>query len=88
MPVSPNEVSRGHQTVPVPSCRLFSPPRFSLEVEKHGGKGLAFDIKQGWDLLNPKTQEQVDRLLDKARPELLVVCPTCTHSEGWENLNQ
>ena len=69
-------------------AELFSPPRFSLEVEKHGGKGLAFDIKQGWDLLNPKTHEQVDRLLDKARPELLVVCPTCTHSGGWENLNQ
>ena len=51
-------------------AELFSPPRFSLEVEKHGGKGLAFDIKQGWDLLNPKTQEQVDRLLDKACPEL------------------
>ena len=28
-------------------AELFSPPRFSLEVEKHGGKGLAFDIKQG-----------------------------------------
>ena len=65
-------------------AELFSPPSFSLEVEKHGGKGLAFDIKQGWDLLNPKTQEQVDRLLDKACPELLVVCPTCTHSGGWE----
>jgi len=69
-------------------AELFSPPRFTLEVEKHGGKGLAFDIKQGWDLLNPKTPDQVERLLDRARPELLVVCPTCTHSGGWENLNQ
>ena len=69
-------------------AELFSPPRFTLEIEKHGGKGLAFDIKQGWDLLNPKTQDQVERLLDRAKPELLVVCPTCTHSGGWENLNQ
>ena len=26
-------------------AELFSPPRFTREVEKHGGKGLAFDIK-------------------------------------------
>ena len=69
-------------------AELFSPPRFTLEVEKHGGKGLAFDIKQGWDLLNPKTQDQVEKLLDRAKPKLLIACPTCTHCGGWENLNQ
>ena len=52
-------------------AELFSPPRFTLEVEKHGSKGLAFDIKQGWDLLNTKTQDQVEKLLDRAKPELL-----------------
>ena len=69
-------------------AELFSPPRFTQEVEQHGGNGLAFDIKQGWDLLNPKLQDTVDRLLDKACPELLIACPTCTHSGGWENLNE
>ena len=69
-------------------AELFSPPRFTLEVQKHGGKGLAFDKKQGWDLLDKNTQEHVDRLLDRAKPSLLIVCPPCTHEGGWENLNQ
>ena len=64
-------------------AELSSPPRFSLEVETHGGKGLACDIKQGWDLSGPRTQGQVDRLLVKARPELLIACPTCVqHIRG------
>ena len=69
-------------------AELFSPPRFTLEVQKHGAKGLAFDKKQGWDLLDPNMQNKVDRLLDKAKPSLLIVCPPCTHEGGWENLNQ
>ena len=63
-------------------AELFSPPRFTLEVEKHGGKGLAFDIKQGWDLLNPKTPDQVERLLDRARPELFS-CMSNLHAFRW-----
>ena len=31
---------------------------------------------------------KVDRLLEKARPKLLVVCPPYTHEGRWENLNQ
>lgn len=69
-------------------AELFSPPRFTTEAENRGLKGLAFDIKQGWDLLDPKTQDRVDKLLDRAKPQLLVACPTCTNSGGWENLNQ
>ena len=69
-------------------AELFSVPRFTKHAESKGGKGLAFDIKNGWDLLNKDTQLKVDRLLDRARPKLLVVCPPCTHEGGWENLNQ
>lgn len=69
-------------------AELFSPPRFTLEAQKHGGKGLAFDKKQGWDLLDSQTQDHVDRLLERSKPALLIVCPPCTHEGGWENLNQ
>ena len=32
-------------------AELFSVPRFTKYAESKGGKGLAFDIKNGWDLL-------------------------------------
>ncbi len=69
-------------------AELFSPPRFTIEAEKRGDKGLAFDLSNGFDLLNPKTQRLVDHILEQARPSLLVVCPTCTHEGGWENYNR
>eukprot|EP00434_Breviolum_minutum_P004560 symbB.v1.2.004023.t1/scaffold227.1/size261201/9 len=69
-------------------AELFSPPRFTLEAEKRGDKGLAFDLSNGFDLLNPKTQKTVDSILEEAKPSLLVVCPTCTHEGGWENYNR
>ena len=69
-------------------AELFSPPRFTIEAEKRGDKGLAFDLSNGFDLLNPKTQRLVDHILEQARPSLLVVCPTCTHEAGWENYNR
>ena len=68
-------------------AELFSPPRFSLEAQKRGQQGIAFDLKQGWNLLNPQTQRKVDALLDELCPELLIVCPPCTYSGGWEYLN-
>ena len=69
-------------------AELFSPPRFSKVAESIGEKGLFFDKKFGCDLLDAKTQKQVSHQLDAVRPELLVVCPPCTHEGGWENLNQ
>lgn len=69
-------------------AELFSPPRFTKQAEARGYSGLAFDIKQGWDLSDPKTQEKVDTLLDQAKPRLLVACPPCTNRGGWEHLNR
>ena len=68
-------------------AELFSPPRFTVEAQNRGDQGIAFDKKQGWDLMDRATQQKVDRLLDELRPELLVVCPPCTHAGGWEHLN-
>ena len=69
-------------------AELFSPPRFTTEAEHRGTKGLAFDLSTGYNLLDPSTQKHVDAVLDEARPSLLIVCPTCTYSGGWDNLNR
>ena len=69
-------------------AELFSPPRFSAWARERGDKGLAFDIKQGWDLTDPKTQAQVDTILEEQAPELLVCCPECKHWGGWYRLNK
>ena len=69
-------------------AELFSPPRFSELAEARGEKGLSFDIKQGWDLLDTKTQAKVDELLEKSSPELLICCPECKHWGGWYRLNK
>ena len=69
-------------------AELFCPPRFSTVAEHYGKKGLAFDILQGWNLNDRKTQQQVDQFLDQQCPEFLVACPPCVHSIGWYHLNQ
>ena len=76
------------ENAPVLVAELFSPPRFALEAEKRGYRGLSFDLKTGYNLEDPETQNQVDRLLDIEKPSLLVVCPPCTHRGGWEHLNR
>ena len=72
---------------PVIVAELFSPPRFRTEAERLGFRGFSFDLVEGWDLLDVRVQREVDRLLDRARPELLVVCPPCKHMGGWHRLN-
>ena len=67
---------------------LFSPPRFSKEAERRGLVGKAYDIKQGYDLTDPKIQAEVDKEIDLLSPELLVLCPPCTYWGGWDNLNR
>ena len=69
-------------------AELFSPPRFKTEAERMGYRGLSFDIQQGWDLTKECTQREVDRMLDRAAPELLVVCIPCKHWGGWHRLNR
>ena len=72
---------------PVIVAELFSPPRFRTEAERLGFRGFSFDLVEGWDLLDVRVQREVDRLLDRARPELLVACPLCKHMGGWHRLN-
>lgn len=62
-------------------AELFSPTRFTIQAQERGYSGLAFGIKQGWDLSNPRVQQQVDSMLDEARPER-------RNRGGWEHLNR
>ena len=68
------------QPGPFAVAEIFSPPRFRLEAEQQGLRGLSFDVKQGWDLLDPTVQREVDRMLDRAKPELLVARLPCEHT--------
>ena len=72
----------GKEQSSVAVAKLFSPPRFTTMLEKTGEQGLAFDINQGWDLTDPKTQKEVDQKLDDTKPELPVCCPECKHWGG------
>eukprot|EP00435_Cladocopium_sp_Y103_P055765 s362_g18.t1 len=68
-------------------AEVFCPPRLTPQVEKAGFRGLSLDIKQGWDLTDPKIQDWVERELDTYPPELLLLCPPCTDAGGWFHLN-
>eukprot|EP00435_Cladocopium_sp_Y103_P076318 s154_g90.t1 len=67
--------------------KVFCPPRFVPEVEKRGLRGLSLDIKNGWDLDDPKTQDWVLEEMRCHPPELMVLCPPCTDAGGWFHLN-
>ena len=49
---------------------------------------MSYDVKQGYDLEDPVVQAGVDRELEQARPELLVLCPPCRNRGGWEHLKR
>ena len=71
-----------NDTAQVAVAELFSPPRLTEQARCHGASGLAFDIKQGCDLGDRGTQEEVDHLLQEARPYLLTASPP-VHSFWW-----
>lgn len=80
--------SQKQQDSKIMVAELFSPPRFTSYVESKGLQGKSYDIKQGWNLEDPKVQAQVDQELDQLKPELLVACPPCTHRGGWDHINR
>ena len=69
-------------------AELFSPPRFTTEIESRGGKGKAYDLKLGDDLTDPIVQKRVDSELESLSPEVLTLCPPCTYWGGWDHLNR
>ena len=68
-------------------AELFSFPRFKTVAEGWGFRGLSFDKSEGWDLADRDIQVEVDKLLERAQPQLLVVCVPCGHWCGWRKPN-
>ena len=66
---------------------VFCPPRFVPQVEKMGLHGLSLDIKNGWNLDDPKTQAWVLEEMKTHPPELMILCPPCTDAGGWFHIN-
>ena len=66
---------------------VFSPPRFSLEAEKHYFRARSYDLKNGWDFRLAQHRRKVEDYLINDTPSLLILCPPCTHEGGWFWLN-
>eukprot|EP00435_Cladocopium_sp_Y103_P073897 s9_g45.t1 len=66
---------------------VFSPPRFAPEVQSRGFEAKSYDLKTGYDLSTARDRRKVEEDLLHHRPELLVLCPPCTHEGGWFHLN-
>eukprot|EP00435_Cladocopium_sp_Y103_P011977 s1627_g3.t1 len=66
---------------------VFSPPRFAPEVKKRGFDARSYDLKTGYDLTTQKDRKLVEADLVNNSPDLLVLCPPCTHEGGWFYLN-
>ena len=67
---------------------VFSPPRFAKVALEHGFLGLSYDLKNGYDLSTRADRKRVETALEQNPPELLVLCPPCTHEGGWVHLNR
>lgn len=66
---------------------VFSPPRFAPIVEERGKRARSYDLKTGYDFNHAKDRDQVEEDIKQHRPELLILCPPCTHEGGWFHLN-
>ena len=66
---------------------VFSPPRFALEVQKHGFKARSYDLATGFDFRRAADRRRVETDLHQDPPELLILCPPCADEGGWFNLN-
>ena len=66
---------------------VFCPPRFAPYVEQMGKKAKSYDLKTGYDFTKAADRKTVEDDLISNRPELLVLCPPCTHEGGWFHLN-
>eukprot|EP00435_Cladocopium_sp_Y103_P058196 s1061_g20.t1 len=68
-------------------AEVFSPPRFAPAAESMGFAAKSYDLLNGFDFTDAKVRDQVKRELRESPPDVLVVCPPCTHEGGWWNLN-
>ena len=67
---------------------VFCPPRFTAMAHRYGlTPGIAFDLRSGWDLDDPKAQKAVWEHLETERPFLVVGSLECKAFSSLHNLN-
>ena len=67
--------------------KVFSPPRFAPVAQARGFQAKSIDLTLGTDLSIAKNRAQLKQELKESPPDLLVLCPPCTHESGWWYLN-
>ena len=68
---------------------VFSPPRVSaVAVEEGHQSGGAFDLNTGYDLSTRRDRLRCWQELEKADPDLVVICPPCGPFSILQGLNQ
>ena len=66
---------------------VSSPARICLKCERHGlVAGSSFDLHTGYDLSKYSVQKEVEAIIEKEQPKLLVGSPPCTKFSILQNL--
>ena len=68
-------------------AEVFSPPRFAPVAQEFGFHATSYDLITGYDFTKKEHRDLVREELDISPPDLLVLCPPCTHEGGWWHLN-
>ena len=66
---------------------VFSPPRFAPVAKSRGFSAKSIDLTLGVDLSIAENRRKLKQELKESPPDLLVLCPPCTHEGGWFHLN-
>ena len=67
---------------------VYSPERVVKFCSKYGLiPGDSFDLRNGYDLSDPKVQAQVAKRVQETKPKLLIGCPPCTMFSRLQQLN-
>ena len=66
---------------------VLSPPRFAQAARDEGFEARSYDLLNGYDFRRKEDREAVRQELRKHSPDLLVLCPPCTHEGGWWHWN-
>ena len=62
---------------------VFSPPRFAQAAKDEGFAARSYDLVNGFDFRSSVVRQRVRQELEDQPPDLLILCPPCTHEGGW-----
>ena len=66
---------------------VFSPPRFAQAARDEGFAAQSYDLLNGFDFRKSEDRQKVRQELRDRPPDLLILCPPCTHEGGWWHWN-